>query len=98
MLVKKELNKLIFEIVSIFGFLMLGTFTISMINFLSRHKASSQWQEIIKFSFVSLSVIALLVIFFLVVLLVILLILVGFIKIISKIINKNLNLILKLRI
>jgi hypothetical protein len=91
MLAKKELNKLIFEIVSIFVFLILGTFITSMINFLLRHNISSQWQEIIKFAFVSLSVIVLLVIFFLVVLLVILLILVGFIKIISKIINKTNN-------
>ena len=98
MLAKKELNKLIFEIVSILGFLILGTFIISLMNFLSRHNIFNQWQNILKFAFVSLSVIVLLVIFFLVVLLVILLILVGFIKIISKIINKNLNLILTLRI
>ena len=91
MLAKKELNKLIYEIVYIFGFLISGTFITSMINFLSRHNVSNQWQEIIKFAFVSLSVIVLLVIFFLVVLLVILLILVGFIKIISKIINKTNN-------
>lgn len=88
MLEKKELNKLIYQIVSIFCFLILGIFTISMINFLSRHNISNQWQDIIKFAFVSLTVIVLLVIFFLVVLLVILLILVGFIKIVSKIINK----------
>lgn len=91
MLAKKELNKLIYEIVYIFGFLISGTFITSMINFLSRHNVSNQWQEIIKFAFVSLTVIVLLVIFFLVVLLVILLILVGFIKIISKIINKTNN-------
>lgn len=89
MLAKKELNKLIYEIVSIFGFLILGTFITSMINFLSRHNVSNQWQEIIKFAFVSLTAIVLLVIFLLIVLLVILLILVGFVKIIRKIINKT---------
>ena len=88
MLAKKELNKLIFEIVSIFVFLILGTFITSMINFLLRHNISNQWQEIIKFAFVSLTAIVLLVIFLLIVLLVILLILVEFIKILSKVINK----------
>ena len=88
MLPKKELNKLIYEIVSMFGFLILGTFTISIINFLSRHNVSSQWQDIVKFAFVSLTAIVLLVIFFLIVLIVILLILAEFIKITRKIINK----------
>lgn len=88
MLAKKELNKLIYEIVYIFGFLISGTFITSMINFLSRHNVSNQWQEIIKFAFVSLTAIVLLVIFLLIVLLVILLILVEFIKILSKVINK----------
>jgi hypothetical protein len=89
MLAKKELNKLIYEIVYIFGFLISGTFITSMINFLSRHNVSNQWQEIIKFAFVSLTAIVLLVIFLLIVLLVILLILVGFVKIIREIINKT---------
>ena len=44
MLAKKELNKLIYEIVYIFGFLISGTFITSMINFLSRHNVSNQWQ------------------------------------------------------
>lgn len=88
MLEERKTNKIIHEIISAFCFLILGTFITGLLNFLARHNISNQWQDIVKFAFVSLSAIVLLVIFFLVVLLVILLILVGFIKIVSKIINK----------